>query len=110
MTTETDNPTTTATAEAMDGWPVRPEGEVWPPILDEVQAAQYLHLDGEGRTIASAKRTMRYLRRNAGLPSPGRIARKVLYRREAIDAWLAARERGNGTAETAGSVNNEGLR
>jgi hypothetical protein len=94
-------------AVASSEWPARPE--TWPPVLDEVQAAQYLHLD-DGRTIASAKRTLRYLRRNAGLPSPGRIARKVLYRREAIDAWLAGRERGNGATEAAESVDNQGLR
>lgn len=87
-------------------WPPRPSE--WPPVLDEVQAAQYLHLDGDGRTIESAKRTMRYLRKNAGLPSPGRIARKVLYRRDAIDAWLVERERG---ATHAGApAGDEGLR
>ena len=80
----------TTDTTSTNGWP--PQPNPWPPVLDEVQAAQYLHLDYDGRTIESAKRTLRYLRRNAGLPSPGRIARKVLYRREAVDAWLASRE------------------
>ncbi len=72
------------------GWPDRPAN--WPPVLNETQAAQYLHLDGEGRTIESAKRTLRFLRKNSGLPSPGRVAKNVLYRREAIDHWLEQRE------------------
>ncbi len=78
------------TAKASDTWPPLPE--TWPPVLDEVQAAQYLHMDTLGRTIESAKRTLRYLRQNSGLPSSGRIAGKVLYRRAGIDRWLAERE------------------
>ncbi len=83
-----DNQTTAPLA----GWPAWPAGDAWPPVLTEIQAAQYLHLD-DGRSVESAKRTLRYVRRRSGLPSSGRVARTVLYRRAAIDAWLAGREK-----------------
>ncbi len=80
------------TAQA-DTWPAKPES--WPPILTEIEAAQYLRLPESGKTPASAKRTMRYLRQHSGLPSAGRIAGGVLYRRASIDAWMD--ERGHDT-------------
>lgn len=70
-------------------WPARPE--TWPDVLTEIQVCQLLHLD-DGRTIDQAKRALRYLRREQGLPDCGRIGRRVLFRLSAVEAWLAARE------------------
>jgi len=85
MTDETPN----NEAECEDAWPAVPEA--WPPVFTDIEAAQYLKID-HGRNIESAKRTLRFLRVNRGLPSPGRIAGKVLYRKEAIDEWLKQKE------------------
>lgn len=90
-----------------DAWPDPPDP--WPDVLDEIQAAQYLHLDEPGRPIEAVKRTMRYLRQKSGLPSPGRVVRKILYRREAIDAWLADREKGRDSVASSNG-NEDGMK
>ena len=71
------------------GWPERPE--TWPANMDETEAALYLRID-DRHTPASAKRALRYLRRAHGLPSMGRICGRLLFNRDSIDRWIAARE------------------
>jgi len=70
-------------------WPQRPES--WPPILTDVEAAQYLRLDTV-HGIDSAKRALRHIRKTQGLPCAGRIGGRLLFRRDAIDLWLITRE------------------
>ena len=70
-------------------WPPRPE--TWPPILTDVEAAQYLRLDAV-HGVHSAKRSLRHIRKTQGLPCAGRIGGKLLFRRDAIDLWLTNRE------------------
>ncbi len=80
-----------ATNHNGETWPERP-GQ-WPDVLDEIELAQLLRLDGPGRSVASAKRTLRRLRRLHALPSVGRVAGRVLTRRESVESWLRGRER-----------------
>lgn len=75
-----------------NGWPEPPAA--WPDVMSEVQVCMYLHLH-EGRTVATAKRSLRYIRRNEGLPDVGRIGGKVLFRRSAVERWLQEREARN---------------
>lgn len=71
-------------------WPPRPEP--WPEIMTDVEVCQYLRLDLQHPDPSSAKRSLRFIRRTQGLPDLGRIGSKVLFRRSAVDTWLAARE------------------
>jgi predicted DNA-binding transcriptional regulator AlpA len=78
-------------------WPDRPD--VWPEVMTEIQVCQFLHLDEE-RSVATAKRSLRFIRRTQGLPDVGRIGSKVLFRKAAVDEWLARREaRGSETVD-----------
>lgn len=70
-------------------WPDRPQN--WPDVLTEIQVCQYLHLD-EGRSLATAKRSLRFIRRTQGLKDCGRIGGRVLFRRATVDSWLERRE------------------
>lgn len=72
-------------------WPDPPA--TWPPVLTAVQCCQYLHLD-DGRGVGPAKQMLRHLRRTRDLKSCGRIGKHVLFRREAVDQWLAEQEAG----------------
>lgn len=71
-------------------WPPRPEA--WPDVMTEIEVCQYLRLDGRHETPATAKRSLRFIRRTQKLPSLGRLGSKMLFRKAAVDAWLAARE------------------
>ena len=73
-------------------WPPRPE--VWPEVLTDVELCQLLRLDQQHQSPASAKRSLRHIRRTRGLPSIGRLGSKVLFRKIAVDEWLAALETG----------------
>ncbi|HKQ50464.1 MAG TPA: hypothetical protein VJZ71_20495 [Phycisphaerae bacterium] len=79
--------TTTVPSE----WPAPPAA--WPELLTDVELAQYLRMDMAGHDPASAKRALRFIRRTQNLPDVGRIAGRVLFRRAAVDEWLAGRER-----------------
>lgn len=72
-------------------WPPRPD--VWPDVLTDIEVCQYLRLDSIHDSPTSAKRTLRFIRRQQSLPDLGRIAGQVLFRRAAVDAWLATKER-----------------
>lgn len=74
----------------MDSWPTAPEK--WPDVMTEIEVCQFLHLD-EGRSVATAKRSLRFIRRTQGLPDVGRIGGKVLFRWTAVEEWLSNRER-----------------
>lgn len=71
-------------------WPTRPE--IWPDVMTDIEVCQYLRLDEKHSTPSTAKRSLRFIRRKQGLPSLGRVCSKVLFRKEAVDAWLAKRE------------------
>ena len=86
-------------------WPERPAS--WPEIITETELAMILRLD-EGRSIESAKRSVRFIRRTQGLPDLGRVGRQVLFRRDAVFEWLAARERVRGTGSSEGGVASSG--
>ena len=87
--------------EISQGWPPRPE--VWPEVLTDVEVCLYLRLDERHDDPASAKRSLRHIRRTQGLTDVGRLGSKVLFRKATVDTWLADRERGD--TEPAGSVN-----
>ena len=70
-------------------WPPCPK--VWPDVLTDVEVCQYLRMDA-GHTPASAKRSLRHIRKTRGLPSLGRIGGKVLFRKSAVDEWLQSQE------------------
>jgi hypothetical protein len=77
-------------------WPPRPANEQWPPVLTATEACQYLRPDQSYKDVASAKATLRHIRRTQNLPDSGRIGATVLFRKVTIDAWLRDRERANG--------------
>lgn len=70
-------------------WPAPPA--TWPDNLTDVETCQYLRLD-INHTVAGGKRSLRYLRQFKGLPCAGRMGGRVIYRRAALDQWLAGRE------------------
>lgn len=72
-------------------WPPHPA--VWPEVMTDIEVCQYLRLDERHATPASAKRSLRHIRRTRGLPDVGRLGSRVLFRKAAVDAWLADRER-----------------
>ena len=63
----------------------------WAPVLTELEICQYLRLDGY-LNPASAKRSLRFIRRNGGLPDSGRLGRNVIFLKSSVDRWLAGRE------------------
>jgi len=73
----------------MNDWPEKPA--TWPEIMTDVEVCQYIRLDHHD-TIAKAKESLRYIRRTQGLPDVGRLGNKVLFRKTAVDSWLASRE------------------
>ena len=78
------------TENSKNEWPERPES--WPAVLTETEVCQYLRLDGY-LTVGSAKRSLRYIRKNQGLPDAGRIGRHLLFRLAAVEQWLESREK-----------------
>ncbi|MEE8170477.1 MAG: helix-turn-helix domain-containing protein [Phycisphaerae bacterium] len=65
-------------------------------MLTTVEACQYLRLDEAHDSPESAKRSLRFIRRTGGLPDAGRICGQVMFRKAAIDEWLARREKAIG--------------
>ena len=68
--------------------------------MTDVEVGLYLRLDEAGHDPASAKRALRFIRRTQSLPDVGRIAGRVLFRKQAVDEWLAQRERRQPAAAT----------
>ena len=75
------------------GWPERPE--TWPDVMTDLEMCLYLRLDRTGRSPANAKRSLRHIRQNKGLPDTGRLGGQVLFVKAAVDTWLARREGGD---------------
>ena len=78
------------TTTTISGWPERPA--TWPDVLVDTEVCQYIRLDLTHGTPASAKRSLRHIRKTRGLPCLGRIGGKVLFRKSAVDEWLQSQE------------------
>ena len=63
--------------------------------MTDIELCQYLRLDQQHETPASAKRSLRFIRRTQNLPDLGRIGSKVLFRKSSVDAWLSVLESRN---------------
>ena len=72
-------------------WPPRPNGEVFPELLDTLLVAQLLLYDRRGTTPNLARRNVRNLVKEAGLPTLGRIGSTLMYRKADVIGWLADR-------------------
>ena len=82
-----------------NGWPERPGGEKFPEVLNVVDVAMLLRYDAvPGMTLNKAARDVRALVRD-GLPTVGKLGRRLLFRRDAVLAWLS--QRGGTEAEDA---------
>ena len=66
-------------------WPARPE--IFPELLNPIEAAQYLRLDEVGHTPKSAIRTLTYWRDKGQLKAT-KFARRVWFRRSELDRFL----------------------
>ena len=67
-------------------WPARPE--IFPELLNPIEAAQYLRLDETGgHTPRSALRTLNYWRDKGRLHAT-KYARRVWYRKAELDRFL----------------------
>lgn len=70
-------------------WPPRPE--IFPTLLTPVEAAQYLRLDETGaHSPDSATRTLKYWRDKGELKAT-KFARRVWYRKDELDRFLAVK-------------------
>ena len=87
---ETSVPSNTSTAE-LSQWPPRPDNETFPPLLDTILVAQLLLYDRRGMTIEQARRNIRKLVRESGLPTLGRIGSSLLFQQSDVIGWLATR-------------------
>ena len=74
------------------GWPPRPANEVFPELLDTILVAQLFLYDRRGMTTEQARRNVRNLVRESGLPTLGRIGSTLMFRKDAVIAWLASRQ------------------
>lgn len=72
-------------------WPPRPSGEVFPELLDTILVAQLFLYDRRGMTPQQARRNVRKLVKEAGLPTLGRIGSTLMYRKADVIEWLADR-------------------
>ena len=81
---------------AISEWPEPPAS--WPDVMTDVEVCMYLRID-VGHTPASAKRSLRHIRKTRGLPCLGRIGGKVLFRKAAVDEWLQSQEQVGNVAD-----------
>ncbi len=72
-------------------WPPRPVGEVFPDLLDSVLVAQLLLYDRRGLSLEKARRNVRGLVKNAGLPVVGKIGQALMFRKGDVLRWLSER-------------------
>ena len=72
-------------------WPPRPDGEVFPELLDTTLVAQLLLYDRAGRTMQQASRSVRSLVRDNGLPTMGKVGGKHIFSKAAVTDWLSNR-------------------
>lgn len=80
-------------------WPPRPDGEVFPEILDVTLVAQLLCYDRRGCTPENGRRSVRGLVKENGLPAMGKVGGRYLFSRAAVTDWLSNR---NESLEDAG--------
>ena len=73
------------------GWPPRPAGELFPPVLDTVRVAQLLLYDRRGNTPDQARRNVRRLVAECGLPTLGRVGNGLLFDRDGVIDWVRNR-------------------
>ena len=76
---------------ALCTWPPRPVGEVFPELLDTLLVAQLLLYDRRGMTPEQARRNVRKLVKESGLPTFGRIGSALMYHKSDVIEWLADR-------------------
>ena len=81
-----------SSVDGMTLWPPRPDGEVFPPLLDTVLVAQLLLYDRRGMSVEQARRNIRKLARESGLPTLGRIGSTLMFRKDGVIEWLATRD------------------
>ncbi|MCP4251018.1 MAG: hypothetical protein GY778_28605 [bacterium] len=81
----------TPTTETPD-WPPRPKGEVFPELLDTLLVAQLLLYDRRGMTPDQARRNVRKLVKESGLPTLGRIGSTLMYHKTAVIEWVGSRD------------------
>ena len=70
-------------------WPSRPVGEEFPLVLDTLLVTQLLLYDRRGLTPEQARRNVRALVKNHGLPTLGRrIGSALMFNKKAVLNWL----------------------
>ena len=65
--------------------------EVFPEIMDTLLVAQLFLYDRRGMTPDQARRNVRRLVAEAGLPTHGRIGSSLMFEKSNVLAWLAQR-------------------
>ena len=88
-------------ANTLPQWPPRPANEVFPPLLDTLLVAQLFPYDRLGMAIEQARRNIRKLVRESGLPTLGRIGSMLMFRQTAVIEWLAHRKDVDGDVNDA---------
>lgn len=76
-----------------ENWPPRPANEVFPEVMDTLLVAQMLLYDRRGMTTEQARRNVRKLVKECGLPTLGRIGSSLMFQRAALVRWLSERAR-----------------
>ena len=85
-------------------WPARPAGEVFPNLLDTTLVAQYLGYDRRGCTPENARRSIRLLVKERGLPVAGKVGSWLILKKAAVDDWLAHTKNSLDDADTNGRI------
>ena len=74
-----------------ENWPPRPANEVFPEVMDTLLVAQMLLYDRRGMTTDQARRCVRKLVKECGLPVLGRIGSCLMFKRDLVLRWLCER-------------------
>jgi len=75
----------------MTEWPDRPINESFPPMLDTVLVGQLLLYDRRGNTPDQARRNVRRLVAECGLPTLGKVGNGLLFDRDGVIDWVRNR-------------------
>ena len=78
---------------ADDDWPLRPAGEVCPPVLDSALVAQLLCYDLRGCTLEQGRRNVRNLVKAGRIPVMGRVGSSMLFERDRVIGALKSDEK-----------------
>ena len=76
-----------------ENWPPRPANEVFPEVMDTLLVAQMLVYDKRGMTAEQARRCVRKLVKECGLPTLGRIGSTLMYSKDDVLRWLRERQK-----------------